>query len=883
MSFPLCAQIISNKGTPYIQNFKPSDYLHKGKIWDIKSAPNGLMYFASDKALIEFDGKNWKTFKGSNGTIRALLVANDSIIYTGSDLDFGVFRKNEKNQFYYTSLYPFQKDVQDLYEEFWDVYPLNESIAFVSSKNIYLYKNEQLTKISAPLLFSGSYMHKGVLYLTDKQSGLMQFSGLSLQQLAAFDKSYPFELAGIFESNGNLFAVSRNLGLFQITDKILVPVNNSLSELMKKSKVFSFDILDDEYLALGTVFNGLYIVEKTGKVLHLINKQKALLNNTVLSLHYDQTGRLWLGLDFGISSIDLAGSLRLIYDYNGNFGTPSKAMLVDNNLILGTNQGLYYLPWVDIDNQKNINDFKLIPGSEGQVWSIDSVNGDIFVCHDNGLFMYDNGKLLKLDSREGVLTIIPYKSYLLAGNYNGISIYKKDNNEWKFWKKMNLIVGSCTQIVVDDNEKLWINIPNFGVIQTRLSDQLEPADRVIFDQGQFEGENLYLTFTSQSILVNTSQFKYIYNPKIAKFEKKSYNTFLPKQIDILSGVYNISKLNDEYGYFPVYNGLALIYQNETDKKHISIKPMLREIVGFNNFKSIEVSGDQKLPYELNNIRIKFIVPNREDLQYQYKLKSQNQWSEWSNDTYLEIINLKPGKHIIQIRAGKEDYISESLMVSVYICPQWYRSWTAYGIYLLMFIVIAYLFYYWQKLKFKKHRKKMLRKEQESLRKQAEKHKLKIEEIEQAQLKNEFEQLKLQLKHKTVELAAKAKENEDKNRLLVTLKEKLDDAQSNPAKSKIRWGEIQSLLDAYLNVDDKTFEIQMDELHQEFFRKLKKQFPELSIQDLRLCAYLKIGLNSKEIADLMQVKPSSAYISRSRLRKKLNLNSEDDLHDFLNKI
>jgi len=87
----------------------------------------------------------------------------------------------------------------------------------------------------------------------------------------------------------------------------------------------------------------------------------------------------------------------------------------------------------------------------------------------------------------------------------------------------------------------------------------------------------------------------------------------------------------------------------------------------------------------------------------------------------------------------------------------------------------------------------------------------------------------------------------------------------------------------LKVEDKTFEIQMDELHQDFFKKLKEHFPGLSKNDLRLCAYLKIGLNSKDIADILNIQTSSSYISRSRLRKKLNLEAEEDLYDFLNKI
>ena len=149
--------------------------------------------------------------------------------------------------------------------------------------------------------------------------------------------------------------------------------------------------------------------------------------------------------------------------------------------------------------------------------------------------------------------------------------------------------------------------------------------------------------------------------------------------------------------------------------------------------------------------------------------------------------------------------------------------------------------------------------------------------------NENHQLKIQLRQKTIELATKAKENGSKNRLLLMLKEKIEESQNNPGKAKIRLNEMQKSLEDYFKKEDNIFEIQIDDLHQIFFKKLRTMFPGLSIYDLRLCAYLKIGLSTKEIADLLNVQPSSTYISRSRLRRKLNLRVDEDLHSFLNNI
>ncbi len=91
--------------------------------------------------------------------------------------------------------------------------------------------------------------------------------------------------------------------------------------------------------------------------------------------------------------------------------------------------------------------------------------------------------------------------------------------------------------------------------------------------------------------------------------------------------------------------------------------------------------------------------------------------------------------------------------------------------------------------------------------------------------------------------------------------------------------MRRLLKTYLETEDNTFEIQMDDLHQEFFKNMKKRFPNLSIYDLRLCAYSKNWSYIQRNADILQVLPSSINVSRSRLRKKLNLLPEDDLYEF----
>jgi FixJ family two-component response regulator len=72
----------------------------------------------------------------------------------------------------------------------------------------------------------------------------------------------------------------------------------------------------------------------------------------------------------------------------------------------------------------------------------------------------------------------------------------------------------------------------------------------------------------------------------------------------------------------------------------------------------------------------------------------------------------------------------------------------------------------------------------------------------------------------------------------------------------------------------------DMIHSNFLSRLKERFPDLSSNDLKLCAYLKMNLTSKEIAQLMSITIKAVEVSRYRLRKKMQIPSDMPLFDYL---
>ena len=880
----LSAQDIPKKGVPKLVNVAPSEYDNKGKVWSIDTAPNGIAYMAADKGLLEFDGRTWKNYKGSDGITRSVLIKDDSLIYTGSDLDFGIWKRNKYREFEYRSLYPFKEELSGLNEEFWDIHLVNESILFVSASNIYIHKDDNLTKIPAPNRFVNSFNVGEEIYFIDEVEGLFKLNNLTLEHIFLSDENINLQIVGVYKEEDDLMIVTSQNGLYRYSTNNLSPVRNQLSEKLKTANVFSFELIDSSYLAFGTILDGLFIADLDGTIIHHINKNKGLQNNTVLSLHYSEAGKLWLSLDYGISFLDLNSPFTFFYDFRGEFGTGYSAIVKDGIFYLGTNQGLYAKAWNDLNNSTDFQKLDLIQNSEGQVWTIEIIDDETWIGHDRGLFVLEDKSLKKISERSGFWDVQSYREYLLAGTYNGISIFTKQRNEWKFLKQMELIQGSANQVIIASDNTLWVNIPNYGIIKAELNEDLYPENQEIFLSEQFGSGEHFLFQNRDGIHVKTETLSYSYSTDENRFSKTS--SLESKQVieGLLNSNARSASLNADYEFYPVYNGFAFKDLNViNDRKPDSYKLVIRSLEAFNNEVKQPVYTGSEIPFIQNNLKIESIVPNEENVLYQFKKSDSENWTNWSKENTYELINLDYGTHEISLRAKVDGINTATETVKITVAAPWYLTFYAIAIYTLILLLLIYSFYKWRQSSLRKLKKDLLISQQNSLREQADRYNERLKRVEEENLRLEYDQLKARLKNKTIELATKAKENEEINKVLEEIKEKFKKLEQNPASLKTRLKEIQNIVDSHLNSEDNTFEIQMDELHQQFFENLRNDFPDLTNYDLRLCAYIKLGFNSKEIANMLNIMPSSIYISRSRLRKKLNLDSDADLHGYLNSV
>jgi len=163
-------------------------------------------------------------------------------------------------------------------------------------------------------------------------------------------------------------------------------------------------------------------------------------------------------------------------------------------------------------------------------------------------------------------------------------------------------------------------------------------------------------------------------------------------------------------------------------------------------------------------------------------------------------------------------------------------------------------------------------------KRKEKHQHEEREKELIRLRNA--KLHDEVEHKSKELANSTMSIIKKNELLMELKEIIE-------KQKVELGSrypdkyynyLNKKIDENIsNKDDwQIFQNNFERAHDQFFSRMKSNFPQLTQNDLRLCAYLHMNLSSKEIAPLLGISFRGVENHRYRLRKKMNLDHDDSL-------
>ena len=362
---------------------------------------------------------------------------------------------------------------------------------------------------------------------------------------------------------------------------------------------------------------------------------------------------------------------------------------------------------------------------------------------------------------------------------------------------------------------------------------------------------------------------------------------------IISGFENINIVDRQNTFIALENGLAHYTPNYQVNKKTELESYIREVVNLKNHRILYPSMiPQMLPrdsttyaYKGNNIEFRYSSPdykNLERIKYSYFLENYSkEWSAWSEKPNCEFMNLYEGNYTFKVKAMDPfQNESEEARFTFSISPPWYRSSVAYFIYLLTTLIVigAIVWVVYHRIEVSKRKERLKHAQEYQEKVQQYQREALISEKEIIKLRNN--QLQSEMIHRDKELANQTMDLIRKNKFLVKIKEELEKVKKSSSDDSIK-DKITSLTAKIdKDIDHKKqweiFETAFDEVHEDFLRRLKEQYPNLTPKELKLCAYLRMNISTKEIAPLMNISVRGVEICRYRVRKKLNIDRDQNL-------
>lgn len=911
---PLYAQEL-----PPIENYTPSDYGGDNQNWMISQSKNKFIYVANNKGLLEFNGSIWTSYPSPNNSVmRAVKVIGDRI-YTGCYEEFGYWEKDTLGELIYKSLSKNLEKNSFIDNQIWNIIDYNEWVLFQSGHALYFYNktNETFKIITSKSIIYKVFLVGNHIYYHVANKGIYRIVD-GVPKLICNDVVVLNDrVINIFEHENRLLLLTRSSGFYFLENEKLMSWDIKNQNVLKSYNVFSSIQLKDGSFLIGTISNGVFKMDTKGEIEYSINQKKGLGNNTVLTLFEDNNYNVWAGLDNGINCINITSPIKTFIDYEGVLGTVYSTVIFNNHLYVGTNQGLFYKKLTS----KN-ETFTFINGTAGQVWSLYNHNNKNLICgHHLGTFLIKDNNAIKISSVLGAWNFkkIPNQdNVLLQGNYSGLYLLKKENNTWKLSHKISGFSNSARFFEINQSNQIFVNHEYKGLYSMDLNNLHDKVTNVKLHEEVPAGKSTSLISYRSKILYEANEGVYSFNKNSNLFTKDTLISNLLIPSDYSSGKMEI----DNTGKLWLFSksNISFIKNNDLTNTpeitNIPIPSHLRAgVLGFENIQHIqndiyvlgtsngyltldlpefETEKNKKYYIYFNTISIKnldesfeFLSPSKNgvfehknstlsfnyavpqydkylDVKYQYRLNGQvDKWSKWTDKSSMQFENLSFGDYVFEVKAKVGNQETQNIISYAFkINRPWYISNLAILSYLILLIFIgflvhkAYKFYY----------AKILKHEQINNEKT-------IIQIQNEKLNQDIESKNRELVISTMSIIKK-------NELLSKIKKEL-----KKSKTKKDLGDAINLIDDNLNnnKDWKFFKQAFNNADKDFLDKIKASHPDLTPNDLKFCAYLRLNLSSKEIAPLLNISTKSVETKRYRLRKRLNLSHNESLVNYILKF
>lgn len=369
-SWQAAAERWREAGLPYMKTYSASEYGGDQQNWGIIQDRRGVMYFANQSCLLEYDGVTWRqVYTGDRLSVRSVDIDSSGGLWMGAALEIGYFLPDAIGNLQYNSLLPHVPSRIREIADYWRAAVARQTI-YMQTRNFLLRfdpNSASMTTVRSESGFDKFIMLGNTLYIRKNGVGLMSMEGDSLRLIPGGERFADMSVSALLpftnsaaapdaaseeiidrppkiQSDAHRFsflAVTRTHGLFLYDGASFQPFITEADAILRQANVLSGAVLTDGSFALGTDKSGVVVIGRHGQQQLTLNLTTGLPGNSVYCMYVDSQGGLWLGTNKGLVRVEFPSPLSL---HTGSLAFRNGVNLILRHqevIYLATSEGLY--------------------------------------------------------------------------------------------------------------------------------------------------------------------------------------------------------------------------------------------------------------------------------------------------------------------------------------------------------------------------------------------------------------------------------------------------------------------------------------------------------------------------------------------------------------
>jgi len=748
---------IKKKGLPLMKSYALANYPMLSHNYQIVQDNRGIIFIANNQGLIEFDGINWRQHQTPEQASLKSIACAKNRIYVGGNGELGYFIPDKQANFTFVSLAKQVKRFKPSLPIFSKVIIASSQVIFFSTQGIYIYHiTTQKFKYIAPRTrFLNIFQSSKRIFVQESNKGLFlleadKLNFIKSSEIVASKKIQCF----LPYSQGQFLLGTQYNGMYLYNGQTFTEWNKPVNNILKETQLCTGIRLSSQYFALGTLSEGLLLVNEQGKIIQKIDKTAGLPSNVIFSLFLDYQQRLWLGFTQGVTQVDIFSSLRVYNQKLGLEGIPYDILQFQGKLYVGTTQGIFSQELSDESGQ-----FVKLPNSQGINRSLASVSANYLLSgYSRGIYGLQNNQVKPLSFQGNVVRIASLDTtrnkWLICAE-DGLYTASLDQNKTLKYTKvkgLKMALDDLTRVVQDAKGFVWISNASNGVIRLKLTAQADNAQSIRFygkNEGLPSSRNNYVFYIQKKLVIATKKGLYQYNATQDRFEvhplmlqigekfpilwvgedtkeniwvlsdrdiivleKNTNQTSYQKKV-LFHDIVKLKKspfihfLDEQNALLSVGDELLSYDLTYTARQDTSFSALIRlvEWEGGIGKDSILFGGEYQSTdtqtiyhYKINDFRFTVAanyLPFAQSNRFQFFLEGDDQeWSDWTTNPRKEYTNLPAGDYIFKVKVrNNEGVIGKVATFKFTIRAAWYLTrWM--NIAILLLIALLFVGFFW---------------------------------------------------------------------------------------------------------------------------------------------------------------------------------------------